>query len=44
LEPAHAIAYLEKLKRKIKKDAIVIVCLSGRGDKDMDIVIPRIKL
>jgi len=44
LEPAHAIAYLEKLKTKIRKDAIVIVCLSGRGDKDMDIVIPRIKL
>jgi tryptophan synthase beta chain len=44
LESAHAIAYLGKLSKKIKKDSIIIVCLSGRGDKDMDIVIPRIKL
>jgi tryptophan synthase beta chain len=34
LESAHAIAYLKRMKRKIKKDSIVIVCLSGRGDKD----------
>lgn len=37
LEPAHAIAYLEKSAPKLKKDSIIIVCLSGRGDKDMDI-------
>ncbi len=35
LESAHAIAYLKKLRKTIKKDAIVIVCLSGRGDKDL---------
>jgi tryptophan synthase beta chain len=34
LESAHAIAYLKKLAPKLKKDSIVIVCLSGRGDKD----------
>lgn len=39
LEPAHAIAYLEKLAKKLNKDNIVILCLSGRGDKDMDIVV-----
>jgi tryptophan synthase beta chain len=44
LESAHAVAYLKKLGKKIKKKSIVIVCLSGRGDKDMDIVIPRLKL
>lgn len=35
LETSHAIAYLEKLARKIKKTSTVIVCLSGRGDKDV---------
>ncbi len=33
-ESAHAIAYLKKAKDKIK-DKSVVVCLSGRGDKDM---------
>ena len=36
LETAHAVAYLEKLARKLKKKATVIVCLSGRGDKDVN--------
>ncbi|HLF18030.1 MAG TPA: tryptophan synthase subunit beta [Candidatus Omnitrophota bacterium] len=36
LETAHAIAYLEKLARKVKGKKTVIVCLSGRGDKDMN--------
>lgn len=35
LETAHAIAYLEKLARKVCKFSTVIVCLSGRGDKDV---------
>ncbi|HLD69921.1 MAG TPA: tryptophan synthase subunit beta, partial [Candidatus Omnitrophota bacterium] len=35
LESAHAIAYLEKLARRVKKNSSVIVCLSGRGDKDV---------
>jgi len=38
LEPAHALFYLKKLKGKISKNSIVVVCLSGRGDKDLDIV------
>jgi len=41
LEPAHAIAYLNKLCRRIKKSSIIILCLSGRGDKDLDIVIKQ---
>ncbi|MCM8795157.1 MAG: tryptophan synthase subunit beta [Candidatus Omnitrophica bacterium] len=44
LEPAHAIAYLLKLKRKIKNDSLIIVCLSGRGDKDLDIVVKGLKV
>lgn len=35
LETSHAIAYLEKLARRVKKQSTVIVCLSGRGDKDV---------
>ncbi|MBL7130148.1 MAG: tryptophan synthase subunit beta [Candidatus Omnitrophica bacterium] len=38
LEPAHAIAYLAKEKRHLKKNSIVILCLSGRGDKDVTLV------
>lgn len=38
LESSHAIGYLEKLMRKTKKSDCVAVCLSGRGDKDIDSV------
>ena len=38
LEPAHAIYYVSKLAPKLKKSDIIVVCLSGRGDKDIDIV------
>ena len=34
LESAHAIAHLEKLVPTLDNDAVVLVCLSGRGDKD----------
>jgi len=44
LESSHAVAYLKKLSKKINKNSIVIVSISGRGDKDMGIVIPRLKL
>ncbi|MBF0385437.1 MAG: tryptophan synthase subunit beta [Candidatus Omnitrophica bacterium] len=36
LETAHAIAYLPKLAKKVKGQKSVIVCLSGRGDKDVN--------
>lgn len=38
LESAHAIAYAMELAGKFDRDKIVLVCLSGRGDKDMGIV------
>jgi len=38
LESAHAISYLKKLSKKLSRDQIVIVCLSGRGDKDVEVV------
>ena len=36
LETSHALAYLPKLAKKVKGKKTVIVCLSGRGDKDME--------
>ena len=38
LETAHAIAYVKKLAPKLKKNEIIIICLSGRGDKDANTV------
>ncbi|HJN91874.1 MAG TPA: tryptophan synthase subunit beta [Dehalococcoidia bacterium] len=38
LESSHAIAYLSKLAPELSQDDIVLVSLSGRGDKDVDIV------
>ncbi len=39
LETAHAIAYLNYLMPETNKDEIVIVNISGRGDKDLDTII-----
>ena len=39
LESAHAVAYAMKLAKEISKDDIILVNLSGRGDKDIDFVI-----
>ncbi len=38
LESSHALAYATKLAPKMKKDEIIIVNLSGRGDKDIQTV------
>lgn len=38
LEPAHAIFYTAKIASSLDKEQIIVVNLSGRGDKDMDIV------
>jgi tryptophan synthase beta chain len=34
IESAHAVAYAIKLAQGVEKDNIIVVCLSGRGDKD----------
>ncbi|MCU7694958.1 tryptophan synthase subunit beta [Haoranjiania flava] len=39
LESAHALAVLEKMN--LTKKDVVVVCLSGRGDKDMETYIQR---
>lgn len=36
IESAHAVAYAVSLKGKLKPSDIVVINLSGRGDKDMD--------
>lgn len=38
LESSHALAYLEKLMPTVKEDEAVVVCLSGRGDKDVQMI------
>ncbi len=36
LESSHAIAHVQKLAPTLSKDALIVVNLSGRGDKDVD--------
>ena len=38
LEPSHAVAFTVKLARKMKEEEIIVVTMSGRGDKDVDVV------
>ena len=38
LESSHALAYAEKLAKTMRKDQIILVNLSGRGDKDINTV------
>ena len=38
LEPAHALYYVSRLAPTLPADAVVLMCLSGRGDKDVDTV------
>ncbi len=42
LESAHAIAYLEHLMPNTKEDEIVIVNVSGRGDKDLNTIVDEL--
>ena len=38
LESAHAIAHVSEIAPKMSKDTLIVINLSGRGDKDLDIV------
>lgn len=42
LESAHAIAYAMKLAPQMAKDQTLVICLSGRGDKDMESIQGRL--
>ncbi|MEI6528683.1 MAG: tryptophan synthase subunit beta [bacterium] len=44
LESSHAIAYAIKLAPQLKQDQVIVVNLSGRGDKDVDYVAELLKL
>jgi tryptophan synthase beta chain len=44
LESAHAVFYLTKLAKITKKNSLVVLCLSGRGDKDMETIAREFKL
>lgn len=39
LESAHALAYARKLAPLMERDQALVVCLSGRGDKDLNSVL-----
>ncbi|MFF2877205.1 tryptophan synthase subunit beta [Gottfriedia sp. NPDC057991] len=43
LESAHAVAYAIKLAATMKKDENLVICLSGRGDKDVHTIRERLK-
>jgi tryptophan synthase beta chain len=43
LESSHAIAQVAKMAPKMKKDEIIVLCLSGRGDKDVNQVAEFLK-
>ena len=38
LEPAHAVYHAAKLAAQLTQEDIILVCLSGRGDKDIHVV------
>lgn len=38
MESSHALAYLDQLMPTVNADEAVVVCLSGRGDKDVQMV------
>ena len=42
LEPAHAVHYAVTLASRMRKDQIVVINLSGRGDKDVNVVAERL--
>ncbi|USK61072.1 tryptophan synthase subunit beta [Peribacillus asahii] len=42
LESSHAIAYGVKLAKQMKQEEGIVICLSGRGDKDVETVQARL--
>jgi tryptophan synthase beta chain len=38
LEPSHALAFTMKLAREMKREETIVVTLSGRGDKDVEVI------
>ena len=38
LESSHALAHVMKIAPKLPKEKVIVICLSGRGDKDVETV------
>ena len=38
MESAHALAYAMKIVKNYRKNDVIVVTLSGRGDKDVEVV------
>jgi tryptophan synthase beta chain len=43
LEPSHALSYAIKLARRMDKNENIVVTLSGRGDKDVEVVLEYLR-
>ena len=43
LESSHAVAYAMKLAKQVSPDESIVICLSGRGDKDVEQVKERLE-
>ena len=43
LEPSHALAYIRNIICSLPKDHIIVMNMCGRGDKDLEAVIPRLE-
>ena len=43
LETSHAFAYLPTVAKALGPDADILVCLSGRGDKDLETVLEKLE-
>jgi len=41
LESSHALAYAMKIAPQMKKNKVIVICLSGRGDKDAQTIIEK---
>ena len=41
MESAHALAHVMKIAPKMSRNKIIVVCLSGRGDKDAQTIVER---
>ena len=44
LEPAHAIAFAKNFVPSLHQDKLVVINLSGRGDKDIDVIARELRL
>jgi tryptophan synthase beta chain len=44
LETAHAISYLKRLTKECDEGSIIVVSLSGRGDKDVNTLVRELGL